>query len=171
MVDVDEDRIARVYTVPFYLAFRELSDPASGKVAELVATARTASVDEILWMLRTESWRQHRVGGWFALVRPEPAVVAALPASIGIGNPFHAGPVLAVSAALLCGTGAIPALREVTGRVAEYGGDPGFYGALREWLEGAGKPARKDGGWASVGAYIELAERIRAEASRDSAEV
>ncbi|HXR44402.1 MAG TPA: hypothetical protein VN759_06315 [Pseudolysinimonas sp.] len=171
MADVDEDRIARDYTAPFYLAYRELSDPSSGKVAELVAKARTASIDEILWMLGTEAWRQHRVGGWFALVRPEPAVVAALPGSIGVGNPFHSGPVLAVSAALLCGADAISAIREVSRRAAEYGGDPAFYAPLVGWLEGGAKPAAGDGGWASVGAFIELAERIRAEATRERAEV
>lgn len=79
MADIDLDKIRAEYAAPYYLAVVDLDDD---EFQEFVHIAQAAALNEVIWMLGTEEWRCRKAGAWFALVRDEPEVDAALRESL-----------------------------------------------------------------------------------------
>jgi len=147
--------IEAAYVGPFYLKMMGLNAlrHADGLWLQLIEAGRAVTDDEVRWMLAgtvtverlrekmpaTRHWRPMVMGGWLALARPAGAVRDDLLAAMEHSGGSLTAPSLCVSAHLLAGAAAVPAMRAYPGRdQTRHDGSERFVGAA---LESLGAPA------------------------------
>lgn len=94
------ERIRRVFTAPYYLEVARAGGDWE-RADDLRERARGASEAEILFMLAPTEWRSRRMGAWFAVVAPTPAIRAAVVESLRASDGALTAPDLGVAAVVL----------------------------------------------------------------------
>jgi len=109
------------FVLPFYLKLMRSNATWVGHEVwdGLVATGRTADIDDVVWLLRVGAWRPVVMGAWLSLrFGPEEILSEVLEALQGSGGSLTAPP-LATAAVILGGPAALPALRDSQARLDE----------------------------------------------------
>lgn len=150
------------FVLPFYLnLMRQNASWAGGEVwDELVADGRTASVDDVLWMLRVGAWRPVVMGAWLSLRFDRhdvgPAVLNALHESVGS---LTAPPLTVAAVTVVGGDAAVAALRNSKARSDE--GSVAVLDAALEWLGADPEQAVSEESRASFSEMVAFGERLR----------
>lgn len=104
------DRVAKLVT-PFYLKMMRLNAVENGlEIApSILAASRGVTVDDVVALLR-DPWRATVMGAWFGALRDEEDVVDAVLSALAGSHGSLDAPPLAVTAVLIAGERAVPAL-------------------------------------------------------------
>jgi hypothetical protein len=151
---------------PFYLDMMGLNAPGQidSTLRALMKVGRRVTADDVNELLQSDGgWRPVVMGAWFSLKFTPEAVGPGLMSALRRCEGTLTAPPLAVSAALLLGTAASPALLDCIERDAEYqhGATPFVWGVV-ETL-GVTTPASYDGAQhESVAAMYAVATRLQA---------
>jgi hypothetical protein len=103
----DDDAVTRETVPRFYTA---LPSTRGELVADVVLAGRRASEGVLRRMLRTEAWRERRVGAWLAIGRPDLSLGDAVLESLRTSRGGYTAPSLIAAAIELVGEEAVPAL-------------------------------------------------------------
>ncbi|HXH78680.1 hypothetical protein [Nocardioides sp.] len=150
------------FVVPFYLNLMgENATWVGGEVWDGVVTVgRTATLDDVLWMLRVGAWRPVVMGAWLSLRFDRAAVGAAVLDALHKSAGSLTAPPLAVAAFIVVGDeAAAPALRKSMARSDE--GSVGVLDAALEKLGADPGQSVSEESRASFSEMVVFGERLR----------
>ena len=101
------------FVLPFYLSMMRTNATAVGERLwdDLVVVGRTATVDDVLWLLRVGAWRPVVMGAWLSLRFDRGQVGAAVSHALQESAGSLTAPPLAVAAVTILETDAVTPLR------------------------------------------------------------
>ena len=109
------------FVLPFYLSMMRTNATAVGERLwdDLVVVGRTATVDDVLWLLRVGAWRPVVMGAWLSLRFDRGQVGAAVSHALQESAGSLTAPPLAVAAVTILGEDAVTPLRQSKARSDE----------------------------------------------------
>ena len=107
--------------LPFYLSMMRTNATAVDERLwdDLVVVGRTATVDDVLWLLRVGAWRPVVMGAWLSLRFDRGQVGAAVSHALQESEGSLTAPPLAVAAVTILGEDAVTPLRQSKARSDE----------------------------------------------------
>jgi hypothetical protein len=151
---------------PFYLKMMRLNALEYGAdlLPEIAKKGALLDAADVIELLR-DSWRLTVMGAWFALLHDDAAVTAAVLDALEASAGSLTSPPLAVTAVVLAGRNAIPALEAYAASDDANGwGACGFAAAAAKYLGGSVGCGRSDtnADTEDFDAMLALAQRLRA---------